>query len=97
MRWKNLSVHFDTQTDALFTNPSFNEFTAVKTLSAYLPKDTCLHLGNSMAVRYVSYLSKYFQGIHISSNRGTSGIDGSLSTGTGISFGNRHLMFCVAG
>lgn len=49
-----------------------------------LPENCCLHLANSMSVRYANFWSvAQEKNIEIFANRGTSGIDGSLSTAVG--------------
>ncbi len=62
----------------------FGEFKAMSHLLNALPDHSILHLGNSMPVRYANYLPFEFkQRITVYANRGTSGIDGSLSTALG--------------
>ena len=60
----------------------WSEFIAFKNVFDAIPTDSILHLGNSMAVRYAQYLEARCD-IEYYSNRGTSGIDGSLSTAIG--------------
>lgn len=48
-----------------------------------IPTDSVLHLGNSSAVRWASWLGLSNLTIPCYSNRGTSGIDGSISTAVG--------------
>lgn len=64
--------------------PQFNEFTAVHYLLGQLPADCQLHLANSLSVRYANYAGLPIgHRIDVFSNRGTSGIDGCLSTAVG--------------
>jgi 2-succinyl-5-enolpyruvyl-6-hydroxy-3-cyclohexene-1-carboxylate synthase len=51
-----------------------------------IPKQSILFLGNSMPIRYALWLSEISSGkqLDIYTNRGTSGIDGCLSTAIGI-------------
>ena len=51
-----------------------------------LDENTHLHLGNSMSVRYGSWVGK--TAAKVFSNRGVSGIDGCLSTAIGDALGN---------
>lgn len=69
------------------------EFSAFKSVYKSLPKGSVLHLGNSMSVRYAQYLESRDDIIYFS-NRGTSGIDGSLSTAVGAAMasGKQHTI-----
>ncbi|MFQ6612532.1 MAG: 2-succinyl-5-enolpyruvyl-6-hydroxy-3-cyclohexene-1-carboxylic-acid synthase [Fidelibacterota bacterium] len=67
----------------LKTCSEFNEFLAAEIILGKLPRDSNLHLGNSMPVRIVNILGLDDPTIEVWSNRGTSGIDGSLSTTVG--------------
>ncbi len=62
---------------------SSGEFRAVFSAIKALPRDTVLHLGNSMTVRYASLAGIGKEVAEVFSNRGTSGIDGCLSTALG--------------
>lgn len=53
-----------------------------KTLLSYIPAGSNLQMGNSTPVRYFQYLSAR-KDIFYNSNRGTSGIDGCVSTSMG--------------
>ncbi len=63
----------------------FNEFAAVHQVLCALPQGSLLQVGNSMAIRYVNILG--VQAGHlpaqVNGNRGTSGIDGTVSTAVG--------------
>ena len=61
----------------------YNYFYATKLILNHLPKDSVLHLGNSMPVRIVNLLGLNNINSTVWSNRGTSGIDGVLSTAIG--------------
>ena len=55
-------------------------------------------LGNSMPVRYAERLWTYINSnTRVFSNRGTNGIDGSLSTATGIAIGSNSQTLAVLG
>lgn len=72
------------QTNSSSEQPTTNfttEFTWVKALLKQLNNNTILHVGNSMSARYASWTGSSAAEIWI--NRGTSGIDGSLSTAVG--------------
>jgi 2-succinyl-5-enolpyruvyl-6-hydroxy-3-cyclohexene-1-carboxylate synthase len=58
-----------------------HEYAQAQILLQSLSSNCVLHLGNSMPIRYASWFGKL--NCEVRSNRGTSGIDGSLSTAIG--------------
>lgn len=69
---------------------------AVGALMAALPRGSTLHLGNSSAVRHAEYFPVP-PGVLVRCNRGTSGIDGSLSSAAGAASGDTAPHFLVIG
>ena len=71
--------------NSFFAAPQLNEFSLVNEIIAHLPDGCNLHLANSMPVRYANYIGLQTdkKDIEIFSNRGTSGIDGCVSTAVG--------------
>ncbi|RAK00479.1 2-succinyl-5-enolpyruvyl-6-hydroxy-3-cyclohexene-1-carboxylate synthase [Larkinella arboricola] len=62
----------------------FHEWAVVQRLLDALPTDSQLHVANSMPVRYVNLSGlDENQRVEVFANRGTSGIDGCLSTAVG--------------
>lgn len=82
-------------------NDQNNELYAVSRVIKYLPKDSILQLGNSMAVRLVSTITMksnpYSDYIKVFSNRGTSGIDGCLSTAVGTALSTNEIVTVILG
>ena len=95
--WNNISMKVEASLKTLFNESSFNEFTAVNTLLEQIPPNSFLHSGNSMPVRYLSYLSGKLKGVSVYANRGTSGIDGSISTAAGTSMVSEDPVFILTG
>ena len=62
---------------------NFSELKAAKIVLDHIPESTCLHLANSMPVRYANMLLEGTGDLKIYSNRGTCGIDGSVSAAVG--------------
>jgi len=67
----------------LLDETEFNYFSAVRKVLKLLPKNSVLHLGNSMPVRIANYIGVHDSTIDVWCNRGTSGIDGVVSTAVG--------------
>ncbi len=76
----------------------FSELIAYKAVIDLLPANCDLHLANSMAVRYVNMLGLPLDNkINVFANRGTSGIDGCLSTAVGAAILTDKLTFSFIG
>ena len=71
--------------DSKLEKAEFNYFTVVQKIIQNLPENSVLHLGNSMPVRIVNFIGIQDPTIDVWCNRGTSGIDGVLSTAVGHS------------
>jgi 2-succinyl-5-enolpyruvyl-6-hydroxy-3-cyclohexene-1-carboxylate synthase len=77
---------------------NFNEFYVIKKLMDSLPENSQLHLANSMSVRYANYIGvDAKKNIEIFANRGTSGIDGCVSTAVGQALSTDKLVFLLVG
>ena len=61
-----------------------------------IPQYSCLQLANSSPIRYAQ-LFKNRKDLHYFSNRGTSGIDGSISTAAGASYVSKQLTTLITG
>lgn len=65
-------------------NAPFGEFKAIRSVLSQVPKQAAVHFGNSMPVRYGNLIPIHeVKHAHVFANRGTSGIDGSLSSTVG--------------
>ncbi len=84
-QWKERNKRIQQKSYKYLTGQKqFNEFSALQFLINSLPKNTHLHLANSLSVRYANFIGlKDLTGINVWANRGTSGIDGSNSTAMG--------------
>jgi 2-succinyl-5-enolpyruvyl-6-hydroxy-3-cyclohexene-1-carboxylate synthase len=77
---------------------NLNEFKAVKLILDALPANSQLHLANSMAVRYANYVGVAPEkGIEVFANRGTSGIDGCVSTAVGAALSTGKSVYLLVG
>ncbi|GAA4409776.1 2-succinyl-5-enolpyruvyl-6-hydroxy-3-cyclohexene- 1-carboxylic-acid synthase [Nibrella viscosa] len=76
----------------------FTEWAAVQTILDAVPPHSVLHLANSMPVRYANLCGiRADQHIAVSANRGTSGIDGCLSTAVGAALATDQLVTLFIG
>lgn len=88
------SVQF---TKLLQQQTELTDLWTVSQLMELLPHDAIIHAANSMSVRYVSVCAPN-QSNRVYSNRGTSGIDGCLSTAIGAALADsKHEHFLISG
>lgn len=96
-QWKNTDRRVGHFYDHQFSNNTFSEFIAVKAILEALPDDSILHLANSMPVRYANYLGMRGKEVEVFANRGTSGIDGSVSVAIGSALSTKKTVTLLAG
>ena len=85
--------------ETFFSKSTLGELHIVDQIIRSLPSRCNLHLANSMSVRYANIigLNAAMKGIHVFSNRGTSGIDGCTSTATGHALSSEVPNFLITG
>ncbi|GLU52203.1 2-succinyl-5-enolpyruvyl-6-hydroxy-3-cyclohexene-1-carboxylic-acid synthase [Dyadobacter frigoris] len=74
-----------------------NDLTSVNSIINSLPEGSQLHIANSMPIRYVNALGSGVSHLEIFANRGTSGIDGCVSTAIGAALVNNKPTFLLVG
>lgn len=75
---------------------AYSEMAAIGSLIKKLPEQCALHLANSSTIRYAQ-LYALPSTVEVCCNRGTSGIEGSLSTAIGYAAASSKLNFIVIG
>lgn len=88
--WENLSKQI--QAPEL----PYSAMTAIGSLMKSMPEVASLHLGNSSTVRYAQ-LFTLPETVEVCCNRGTAGIDGSLSAALGYASSSDKINFIVLG
>ncbi|MDI9876000.1 2-succinyl-5-enolpyruvyl-6-hydroxy-3-cyclohexene-1-carboxylic-acid synthase [Flectobacillus rivi] len=82
----------------LSSTDTWNEFTTYYKVMENIPAGSQLHLANSMAVRYANYLHlPNIDEVEIFANRGTSGIDGCVSTAVGAALATEAQVYLLVG
>lgn len=74
----------------------FSDFRVFELLFRHIPRTTCLHLGNSTPIRYAQLFDEASE-FETWSNRGTSGIDGSVSTAAGAAIISKKPVTIITG
>ncbi len=96
--WKGANQKSQVKLSKFLDNTPYSEFKAIKKLIEKLPEDSIFHLGNSMPVRYANLTGlSAGKNIEVFANRGTSGIDGILSSAVGNALSTNKLVICLIG
>jgi 2-succinyl-5-enolpyruvyl-6-hydroxy-3-cyclohexene-1-carboxylate synthase len=91
IRQKNQSRH-----DTFLAKVGWSDLKAFEILLNHIPEASVLHLGNSSPVRYAMLFPPH-KHVTYYANRGTSGIDGVLSTAVGFAFVTKQLNTVILG
>lgn len=94
--WKNESEQLRNKSEEFMAEMPFSDLQVLKELFPLLPEGGALQLGNSSTVRNAQIFQLKPQ-IPVFCNRGTSGIDGSMSTAVGYAAIHQALTFLVIG
>jgi len=95
-RWKSKENRVKELRDQFISETSFSDLSVFEEIRKAIPENSVVHLGNSSPVRY-ALICDAVQNIHYLSNRGTSGIDGPLSTAVGFASESEKLNTIVLG
>jgi 2-succinyl-5-enolpyruvyl-6-hydroxy-3-cyclohexene-1-carboxylate synthase len=94
--WLQLSQHADALSRQYIDGLEYCDFKVFDTLNKRLTGNTGVQYGNSTPIRYANFF-KPGNVLSVNANRGTSGIDGSLSTAAGAAYATRIPTVCVLG
>ena len=94
--WKSVEAVSRNKAKMFLRGAPYSNLTAVGQILSELPDGSQIHLGNSGAIRY-SQLLPANSGLQFYANRGTSGIDGSLSTAVGAAMVSDKLHIAILG
>jgi 2-succinyl-5-enolpyruvyl-6-hydroxy-3-cyclohexene-1-carboxylate synthase len=96
--WHQLEAAAVQRLDAFLAAAEFGEFRAVQEVMAALPAGSRLQIGNSMPIRYANLVGRAEGRLaSVNSNRGTSGIDGAVSTAVGAALAGDGLTTLLVG
>lgn len=96
--WKKIDIRAKKKLLDFLSKADFSDFKAFEMVLNNLPENSILHLGNSMSVRYANLVGlDSSKNIEVFCNRGTSGIEGSLSTAVGQAMMTQKIVTCILG
>lgn len=94
--WHNQSQQINTRTVAYCSKLAYSDLQAMHLLFSKLPEGVALHLANSSTIRNAQLFSLP-ESTKLYCNRGTNGIDGSMSTAVGYAASKDELSVLVIG
>lgn len=96
--WISKNSHSKKKLSDFLSSTEFSDLKAFEIVLNELPENSILHLGNSMSVRYANLIGlDSRKNIELFCNRGTSGIEGSLSTAVGQAMMTNRIVTCILG
>src|SRR5690606_8238720 len=94
--WRTLDQRTRERHIALLEQAPWCDLTVFDEVLAHIPFDTDVHLGNSTAVRYAQLFDR-LPDHHFFSNRGTSGVEGCVSTAVGAAWATQRTTTLIVG
>ncbi len=94
--WQERSLELKTRHNQYISQLSFCDMQVYEILFRNIPEGTDIHLANSTPVRYAQ-LFDHLGNHHFYSNRGTSGIDGCVSTAAGSAYVAENPVTVISG
>ncbi|HTB07030.1 MAG TPA: 2-succinyl-5-enolpyruvyl-6-hydroxy-3-cyclohexene-1-carboxylic-acid synthase [Bacteroidia bacterium] len=85
------------QMDAYCKQIPFSDLKVFQSILKHLPKKSDVQLGNSTPIRYANLFDISVNDNSYYSNRGVSGIDGSVSTAAGAAHGSKRMTTLITG
>ncbi len=97
--WTRLDQQAATALAHLLDREPFGEFHALQQVLHALPEGSLLQVGNSMPIRYANFagIAPGHVPAQVNANRGTSGIDGTVSTAVGAALASGKLTTLLVG
>ncbi|NLH51316.1 MAG: 2-succinyl-5-enolpyruvyl-6-hydroxy-3-cyclohexene-1-carboxylic-acid synthase [Bacteroidales bacterium] len=95
-RWLAIKRRAENKHNTFLKAPSFTDFFVFHRIFEALPNNEVVHLGNSTPIRYAQ-LFEHKPGRKFFGNRGTSGIDGCISTAAGYAAVSAESVTSITG
>ncbi|RDY61753.1 2-succinyl-5-enolpyruvyl-6-hydroxy-3-cyclohexene-1-carboxylic-acid synthase [Flagellimonas nanhaiensis] len=95
-KWSKVKSDYETKRETYLKQIPFSDFMVYDQIIRSIPSDYQVHLSNSSTVRYTQ-LFPMQESLKVFCNRGTSGIDGSVSTAVGASVHHQSPTLLITG
>ena len=96
LQWQALADKATVAARGYLNKAEYSDLKVFETLVQSFPEGANIQYGNSTPIRY-SNLFEHKNSLTVNSNRGTSGIDGCVSTAAGAAHVNEKLTVCIIG
>lgn len=90
-KWKQYDFIAQERAKTFLSEAPYSDLKVMELLLDYIPDGSHFHMANSSVVRYCQLFDPVAS-IRYFSNRGTSGIDGSVSTAVGAALANKEVL-----
>ena len=94
--WKSIRKKRQKRHEEYIGQIPYSDLKAMQQIVPEVPKGTVVHFGNSSMIRYAQ-LFQWHPSLEIFCNRGTSGIDGSISTSVGAAVTSKAPVLMMTG
>lgn len=95
-QWKNKETQVNALRNKYISETQYSDLSVFETIAKAIPENSVIHLGNSSPVRY-ALICDAVPDAHYFGNRGTSGIDGPLSTAAGFASESEKINTIIIG
>ncbi len=94
--WKEVKKRRQSRHEEYMAEIPYSDLKAMQEIYQMIPRDSVLHFGNSSTIRYAQ-LFQWDKTLKMYCNRGTSGIDGSVSTAVGAAVSSNEPVTIITG
>lgn len=94
--WQEAQTKAEQLKSSFFVSAAYSDLTVLTELLQHLPPKANVQLGNSTVVRYAGFCEPNKKCTY-NGNRGTSGIDGCISTAAGAAHVHTNITLCIVG
>lgn len=94
--WKEVRRKRQARHEEYMSQIPYSDLKAMKEIVPLVPDDSIVHFGNSSVIRYAQ-LFQWHSRLKVYCNRGTSGIDGSISTAVGAAVTSAEPVLMITG